>query len=93
MKHPLQKVLEDLGYEVSSYSGRGMYGKTCLGINVDSSDILGKLGKIMADLVRDTPEEFREGVAAGLRRVKTDSMGKGMIVYFPDVEFQDQDNA
>lgn len=55
---------------VNDYSGRGMYGKTCYGI--ESNDH------------RDT--EIIEACARhGLRGARVDSMGKGVIVYFPSI--------
>lgn len=40
-----RKAQEELGREVSSYSGRGMYGKTCPAVIVDSvEDTIADLG-------------------------------------------------
>ena len=42
-KHALQKLIEgsDEDFKVRSYSGRGMFGKRCLGIEVDREYSLG----------------------------------------------------
>jgi hypothetical protein len=54
-----------------SYSGRGMYGKTCYGIVSRG----------------DSEEEIIEACARnGLRGARVDSMGKGVIVYYPHIE-------
>src|ERR1017187_7636243 len=40
-KHLLQEALEELrgDYDIRGYSGRGMYGKQCLSINVSQCDM------------------------------------------------------
>lgn len=65
----VEDVAAIVGGEVrDNYSGRGMFGQTCYGIDTDS------------------PADAIDAAAAmGLRGAKTDSMGKGHIVYWPDV--------
>lgn len=75
-KHPLQVVIEMAAeeteeFECRSYSGRGMYGATCLGIDTGR----GCLGALMAAIVANTDDDNREEVADGLRDMRTDSMG------------------
>ena len=88
MKTVFQGLIEEAGYETRSYSGRGMYGKTCLGVDLEG----GNLGRLLGDLVEmtatsDDPGEAVEIVAEGLRSMQTGSMGRGMIVYFEDVSY------
>jgi hypothetical protein len=83
-----QGLIEEAGFETRSYSGRGMYGKTCLGVDLEG----GNLGRLLGDLVEmtatsDDPGEAVEIVAEGLRSMQTDSMGRGMIVYFEEVSY------
>lgn len=99
--HALQHLLDYIGNEdVRSYSGRGMYGSECLGVVVPR----GELGDFIADLVEGLGE-FCDGdedsdinhrdVADGLRMMRTDDMGRDMIVYFPGVPYvgeQEEDN-
>lgn len=83
----LKQIIEDSGHKVRSYSGRGMYGKECLGVTVGRSGI----GKLVADIImqladmhEDTPHSV---VAEAFEGMCTDSMGTGTIVYFPDTPF------
>jgi hypothetical protein len=96
-KHPLQTMFEDMSEEagddalrVRSYSGRGMYGKQCLGVDTDMG-----IGALMAHLVRFVAgldqgtcqgEYDVECIAEALDGMQTDSMGRGTIVYFPNVQ-------
>lgn len=71
----------DLAYEsfTNTYSGRGMYGDTCVGFDVDSLHELGTLAIAFVEVLGDS--EGRE--LAG--RARTDNMGLGYIIYFPHV--------
>jgi hypothetical protein len=64
------------GAELRSYSGRGMYGKQCLGIDMDS----------MTDAFRFALMIDDEDLTVALSNPCFDSMGLGIIVYFPNVE-------
>lgn len=98
-KHPLQTMFEDLAEElgnddlsIRSYSGRGMYGKQCLGVYTDMN-----IGSLMAYVVRSLAgvasfdnqdaEDASEEIAQAFENMQTDSMGLGTIVYFPNVKF------
>lgn len=86
-----------MDFECRSYSGRGMYGKSCLGITVES----GQLGDIMACIVdactelgRDADDDHAypadvEKICEALRHMSQDSLGLGMIIYFPRVPYDD----
>ena len=62
-----------------NYSGRSMYGTTCLGFVVSSQRTVMRLVACMtAVLGIDTTLDIT-------RKASTDSMGRNMIVYFPGV--------
>lgn len=63
----------------TDYSGRGMYGETCLGLVVDKPDILVglALGQVLDQIDAD-PFEV-------VSRARTDNMGRSTIIYFPGV--------
>ena len=89
-KHPLQQLCEDIDLQCRSYSGRGMYGKECLGIDVD------RLGPFIASIISGTnDQDGMQGldasmigeIAEAFERMATDQMGMGTIVYFPDIPY------
>ncbi|MGH9921075.1 MAG: hypothetical protein ACRD6W_19675, partial [Nitrososphaerales archaeon] len=84
-KHPLQSVLEGVGYECRSYSGRGMYGAKCLGVEIDRDTSLGYLVGDLIDAL-EGDDDLRE-VADGFRQLRSDDMGLGTIFYFPGVPY------
>lgn len=60
---------EDIRYR--EYSGRGMYGKECVGVRTDYPNAT------LADIVEET------GYADLIRSHRVDSMGLSYILYFP----------
>ena len=71
----LIEKLEDAGYEWRSYSGRGMFGKSCVGVTLRNDGELFQLGA-------DVGNDF------GLPT--TDSMGLGIIAYWPRHKIEKQ---
>lgn len=73
--------------EVRSYSGRNMYGRSCLGIDMES----------MTDAFCFALSVQDEDLALLLDSPAFDNMGRGIIVYFPNVEapegFDDEDEG
>ena len=85
-KSPLQLGLEELkenGYEyrIHSYSGRGMFGKSCLAIagDFDPIEIGFYLGKTPVMENEDFPP------------VKEDQMGRGILLYWPRVKYVEEE--
>lgn len=87
----LQKVLEGQGFETRSYSGRGMYGKQCLGVSVSGGfgEFLSALVKGISSIESENMIDLIEEVS----KVETDSLGMGTIVYFPKVDFEEEDEV
>jgi hypothetical protein len=83
-----QELLEQVGYEPISYSGRGMFGKTCVG--VVASDIGGLVADVVSLLTGSSHYTIFDEVSDAFRYMKTDSMGRDMIVYFPRIEYQSE---
>lgn len=91
---PLQQLVE---YEfqdnfrkgsIRSYSGRGMYGRSCLGVVIDSFDI----GKLIAHIIRNMDfagdDTFdRREIADSFEEMCWDSMGYQTVVYFKNVRY------
>ena len=72
----LEGHVSDVDGKMYSYSGRAMYGRNCLGIELED----------MADAFRLALLIDNDDLAVALSHVKFDSMGLGIIAYFPDVE-------
>lgn len=88
--HRFQDILEnEMGLDVRSYSGRGMYGKQCLGVEVSR----GGLGDFIADVFEAVAgnEDDATLAADAFRSMSTDSMGLDTIVYFTQVPFSSSD--
>jgi hypothetical protein len=78
-----QHVIEALAgeFDVRAYSGRGMYGQQCVGVDTEG---VGDLMKIAVLLVRHGIDPFD---VAGLGdALHTDSMGRGVILYWPSLK-------
>lgn len=72
------------------YSGRGMYGKTCASITfdqlVEAFQFFARLGEYTAGVpMEDEDPTLSMQELAGSAR--TDSMGRGLVVYFPGWTF------
>jgi hypothetical protein len=88
----LIQAIEDAGYEARSYSGRGMYGKSCVGVVCGRNESFA-LGVKIAMTLQASGEEDAESSVEALADlwVQTDSMGHDMIVYFPGIAWEQQD--
>jgi hypothetical protein len=65
-----------------------MYGKQCLAIRVSG------MNDLFADLILAASEqepEVTQIVADAFRSMKTDSLGRDTVVYFPESEYSDPD--
>lgn len=83
------ELLEELAQEIegsfrTNYSGRGMYGDSCVGIVTHS---LLELGAVISRLVED--EELRDEL---ISNSSTDSMGYDTIVYWTRVTCPDAED-
>lgn len=70
------------------YSGRFMYGETCLAVAADSgiglSLIAYELGVMDAEEGDDVGRQL-------LRSARVDSLGRGLILYFPGWQLEEED--
>lgn len=81
------ETLYNAGYYPRSYSGRGMYGARCVAVraapggeDLRESDLL----LIGADFARVHHSEMLDGDAADwLASASVDSLGRGIVVYWP----------
>jgi hypothetical protein len=71
----LQRVAENNGWRFRQhYSGRGMYGASCVGIAGDNA----------TDIIE-------AAAAAGITGARHDSLGLGVIVYWPRISLKEGD--
>lgn len=74
----LIELIEAVGKKPRSYSGRGMYGQTCIGIELEDISHAFTIGAAMA---AEASVDEREDLA--WLHVEWDSMGLDAILYFP----------
>lgn len=91
----LKELIEDAEFETRSYSGRGMYGKECLGVVLEAGDEIAFGAKVVLAAVErndDLEEDDEDRVdlddlVGDIESASTDSLGRGTILYFPRIEF------
>lgn len=88
MSQEFQALFDNAGLSTRSYSGRSMYGKQCLAVELES----GRMGEFIGNLCsavacHDDPSHAAELVDDACRDMRTDSMGHGIVVYFPSVSY------
>lgn len=78
-----------------SYSGRGMYGKRCIGITTDSiSDTLKEVKDNIEFYGSDDEDDsdyadFFSDCMDHIFEFETDNMGLSTIIYWPNIEFKE----
>lgn len=89
MRITAQQVIDALknDFEVRSYSGRVMYGANCVGVDTDDRGAQMKIAVALIDAGIDADDVV--DLAADVR---TDSMGLGQIVYFPNLRLTDEEH-
>jgi hypothetical protein len=76
----LIEIIDATNHDARSYSGRGMFGKQCVGVTVDDGVFEWIAGAI------EECEDVEEA-AWLVRMVKTDDMGRGKILYWPRLDW------
>ena len=85
----LKNAAESLGYSVRSYSGRGMYGSRCVGIDVDRGLSIASVAfRLAAQLVADGEEDVLDDLS--YVEWSQDSMGMGAIMYAPSLRWVEE---
>lgn len=84
----IKNFCEEHGYDLRlNYSGRGMYGRECFGLVVPDSGIEACM-LLAVYLSQEVGDISVENLASNVR---TDSMGRDLIVYFPNYKLHDGD--
>ena len=81
----IESFCRDSGYDMRDYSGRGMFGRTCVGIVCYNP--LGVLRDLCVEIVlRASNTDEAAQLMLSLGNPATDSMGMGSILYFPNID-------
>ena len=88
----VKSACTDLDYEVRSYSGRGMYGKSCLGIDVPRGTSAAKVAFQLAVELARLGDEGEDAISdlSDLEWCQ-DSMGMDSIVYLPGLAWEESE--
>lgn len=86
------EVLRAADLRVRSYSGRGMFGKTCVAVEIenDIGELFSEVLESISNYSSDEQNEAIELCVKNFRRMMTDSMGRGQIAYWPSVEYTEE---
>lgn len=89
----LRELCDHAELEPETYSGRGMMGRQCLGVQCDS--VVGFVSSILcaAREMCATYEQLEmtvEGIEDALGAMRQDSMRHNIILYFPGVPFDSE---
>ena len=82
----LEEYAEQFG-EVSfynDYSGRGMYGRKCVGLSGSLRDCMQVIAEVIKDAHLCEQLNFND-VVDTLLDAQQDSMGRGVILYWPEI--------
>lgn len=85
----LINIIADAGFSAQSYTGRAMYGRNCVAFDPRGVDLISAgvaLAVAAVDFDEDTLLELQDLTS------KHDSMGYGMVVYFPDVPWDENED-
>lgn len=86
-------AIESAGYEARSYSGRGMFGKECVGVEIPQDESAFALAaKLVLTVFDEDGDEEAYNLTSDLAdlRVSEDAMGLDAIVYFPRVAWPEE---
>jgi 2,3-bisphosphoglycerate-independent phosphoglycerate mutase len=100
------EVAADNGYNVRRYSGRGMYGKECLGVVIKGNPLsfLGSACGMLADYVSDNSAaeeaadenqnliDALQELSEIIDKTQQDSMGLDIIIYWPRLAAPPEDS-
>ena len=87
----IREVAEDCDIQIhDDYSGRYMYGATCLGLSLE-----GSASSLFAAFIRglkNADNHTMEEAAEMFDDMKTDNLGLGTILYFPGWKFDESES-
>jgi len=99
-RYQIEQAMELAGIDLeqlrNDYSGRDMYGETCMAITMDSLSDLAQFlvfltGMLVADTIEDEYPDVYEVIEPArelAHKLHTDSMGRSLVVYWPHVTLE-----
>ena len=67
----------------ADYSGRGMYGRSCVSISGSRMDCMVVIGEVIKDMSDSVPKDEFSDVVDIMLDYSNDSMGLGIVLYWP----------
>lgn len=89
MLKEIKQAAEECGLTVMAYSGRGMFGRSCLGISCETSVIDVLLEMVQVRIWWDDDPDDTEQFIEALKGAQTDSLGLGQVVYWPNISWEE----
>lgn len=80
------EALEDANFEVKSYSGRGMFGKSCVSVSQRDGE-----GVSAWEIARELFHENHDGAFENVPEPRQDSLGLGIVLYWPSYEWPQEE--
>lgn len=91
-KDKFLELIDGAGYSHMDYSGRGMYGEKCIGIDIDGDSVAKFVSAIWAEFIYQSEDLPTDDQADGLNEIfasaQTDSLGLGVVIYFSKLKVE-----
>ena len=95
-------LLENYNLQPQSYSGRFMYGKSCVGVIIENTaqmnEVIFSMGMILGNpdqrqIAFNINSDMCTALSKAIKKMRYDNMGLQFIMYFPDVEWVEEHDA
>jgi hypothetical protein len=83
-KKDFVNLLKESGFEPYSYSGRGMYDKECVAVNVNNPVEFGF--DLAIQIQKNQDCDYRNEMTAIAKTYHQDNMGLGFVIYWPHID-------
>jgi hypothetical protein len=82
-------MIDMSGHVARSYSGRGMMGRSCVGVECDNTPVEFIVNLLShAHNVSQSGEDCFDSVAELMYNYRVDQLGMGEIIYFPRIKWE-----
>lgn len=84
----INEIQVDEDISARSYSGRGMYGESCVGVTCDNPfKVIAELAFMAGSDVAEENYSLAQDILQVLGETRSDSMGRSTIIYWPRVKW------